>query len=157
MSIERIGIQKLYMFPIVVLVLMVWKVPAYSQFADLPHDAKTVNIGVNGDGASQTLSLTAVVPRRRVNGWTDVFGSRTSGQEEVLSEIVKARIQGGFRIGTFGIEAFTDLDGILPKGVPSHPKLGVISVRQFMKEARFAYLAVSVHSLRIYNRVMTSL
>ncbi len=41
--------------------------PVYSQFADLPRDVKTVDIGVNGDGASQTLSLTAVVPVRKVN------------------------------------------------------------------------------------------
>ena len=117
-------IRKVHAFPIVVLFLMVWTVPTYCQFADLPQDAKTVDIGVNGDGASQTLSLTAVVPLRWVNGWAGVFGSRASGEETVLSEIVKARVQGGFRIGTFGIEAFTDLERDITKGSALTSQIG---------------------------------
>ncbi len=124
MDIGYIGIRKACMFPIVVFFLMVYTVPVYCQFADLPQDAKTVDIGVNGDGASQTLSLTAVVPLRRVNGWAGVFGSRASGEEEVLSEIVKAHIQGGFRIGTFGIEAFTDLERNITKGSALTSQIG---------------------------------
>jgi hypothetical protein len=112
------------MFPIVLLFLMVWAVPTYCQFADLPQDAKTVDIGVNGDGASQMLSLTAVVPLHWVNGWAGVFGSRASGEETVLSEIVKARVQGGFRIGTFGIEAFTDLERDITKGSALTSQIG---------------------------------
>ena len=121
---EHIRIYKLRMFPIVLLFLMVWAVPTYCQFADLPQDAKTVDIGVNGDGASQTLSLTAVVPLHWVNGWAGVFGSRASGEETVLSEIVKARVQGGFRIGTFGIEAFTDLERDITKGSALTSQIG---------------------------------
>ena len=124
MDIGYIRIRKVCMFPIVVFFLMVYTVPVYCQFADLPQDAKTVDIGVNGDGASQTLSLTAVVPLRRVNGWAGVFGSRASGEEEVLSEIVKAHIQGGFRIGTFGIEAFTDLERNITKGSALTSQIG---------------------------------
>ena len=99
-------------------------IPVYSQFADLPQDAKTVDIGVNGDGASQTLSITAVLPLRRVNGWVGIFGSRASGKEGVLSEIVKARSQGGFRIGTFGIEGFTDLERDITKGTALTSQIG---------------------------------
>ena len=117
-------IRKVRIFSTVVLFLMVWTVPAYCQFADLPHDAKTVDIGINGDGASQTLSLTAVVPLRKVNGWAGIFGSRASGEEEVLSEIVKAHVQGGFRIGTFGIEAFTDLERNITKGSALTSQIG---------------------------------
>lgn len=98
--------------------------PAYCQFADLPHDSKTVDIGVNGDGASQTLSITAVVPLRRLNGWVGVFSSRASGKEGALSEIVKARSQGGFRIGTFGIEGFTDLERDIAKGTALTSQIG---------------------------------
>ena len=101
-----------------------WTMSAYCQFADLPQDAKTVDIGVNGDGASQTLSITAVVPLRRLNGWVGVFSSRASGKEGVLSEIVKARSQGGFRIGTFGIEGFTDLERDIAKGTALTSQIG---------------------------------
>ena len=136
---EHTRISKLCMLPIAVLFVMIWTMPAYCQFADLPHglddasvlpvrrfttNAKTVDIGVNGDGASQALSLTVVVPLRRVNGWAGVFGSRASSKEEVLSEIVKAHVQGGFRIGTFGIEAFTDLERNITKGSALTSQIG---------------------------------
>lgn len=99
-------------------------IPAYAQFADLPRDAKTVDIGVNGDGASQTFSLTTVIPIRQVNGWAGVFGSRASGKEGAFSEIVKARAQGGFRIRTFGIEGFTDLERDITKGTALTSQIG---------------------------------
>lgn len=108
----------------VLLFSIFWAMPAYCQFADLPHDSKTVDIGVNGDGASQTLSITAVVPLRRLNGWVGVFSSRASGKEGALSEIVKARSQGGFRIGTFGIEGFTDLERDIAKGTALTSQIG---------------------------------
>ena len=124
LDIGSIRIRKAQMFPILVILLMVWIVPAYCQFADLPQDAKTLDVGVNGDRTSQTLSLTAVVPLRRINGWAGIFGSRASGEDEVLSEIVKAHVQGGFRIGTFGIEAFTDLERNIIKGSALTSQIG---------------------------------
>ena len=99
-------------------------IPAYCQFADLPRDVKTIDIGVNGDGASQTLSLTAVVPVRGINGWAGIFGSRASSRDSILSEIVKARAQGGFRIRTFGIEMFTDLERDIIKGTALTSQIG---------------------------------
>ena len=116
--------KRLSLIFIGVIGLSLLAIPAYSQFADLPSDAKTLDIGVNGDGASQTLSLTVVVPFRSINGWAGVFGSRASGEGEVLSEIAKARVQGGFRIGTFGIEAFTDLERDITKGSALTSQIG---------------------------------
>ena len=121
---ENTRIRKLRTFSAAVLFSIFWTMPAYCQFADLPRDAKTVDIGVNGDGASQTLSLTAVVPLRRINGWAGIFGSRASGEGTVLSEIAKAHAQGGFRIGTFGIEAFTDLERDIAKGTALTSQIG---------------------------------
>lgn len=112
---NNVSVGKLGILPITT-VLFFYAVPVYCQFADLPQDTRTVDIGVNGDGVSQTLSLTAVVPFRRINGWLGVFGSRASNEGEVLSEIAKARAQGGLRIGTFGIEAFMDLERNITKG-----------------------------------------
>ena len=119
-----VKIRKSHLFPIVVFFLIVYTMPVYCQFADLPQDAKTVDIGMNGDGVSQTLSLTAVVPFPRMNGWAGIFGSRAASETEVLSEIVKARVQGGFRIGTFGVEAFTDLERNITKGSALTSQLG---------------------------------
>ena len=121
---ENTRIRYLWTLSAAVLLSIFWTIPAYCQFADLPQDAKTVDIGVNGDGASQTLSITAVMPLRRFNGWVGIFSSRASGKEGVLSEIVKARSQGGFRIGTFGIEGFTDLERDITKGTALTSQIG---------------------------------
>ena len=121
---EHTRINKLHILPIAVFLSILSATPTYSQFADLPQDAKTIDLGVNGDGASQILSLTTVIPFRRMNGWVGVFGSRASGKEAVLSEIVKARAQGGFRVGTFGIEAFTDLERNITKGSALTSQIG---------------------------------
>ena len=121
---ENTRIRKLRTFSAAVLFSIFWTMPAYCQFADLPHDAKTVDIGMNGDGASQTLSLTTVVPLRSINGWAGIFGARASGEEAVLSEIAKAHAQGGFRIGTLGIEAFTDLERDIAKGTALTSQIG---------------------------------
>jgi hypothetical protein len=121
---ENTRIRKLRKLLAAGLCSIFWTLPAYCQFADLPHDAKTIDIGVNGDGASQTLSITTVVPLRRVNGWVGIFSSRASGEEGVLSEVVKARSQGGFRIGTFGIEGFTDLERDIAKGTALTSQIG---------------------------------
>lgn len=120
----NILIRKWGVFSIAVCFSIFYAMPVHCQFADLPHDAKTVDIGVNGDGASQRLSLTTIVPLRRFNGWIGVFGSRASGKEGVFSEIVKARSQGGFRIRTFGIEGFTDLERDITKGTALTSQIG---------------------------------
>ena len=118
-------LKRLFLLLVGATCLIFQTTPVYAQFADLPHDAKTVDIGINGDGASQTLSLTAVVPFRKINGWAGIFGSRAAGEEGVLSETVKAHAQGGFRIRTFGIEAFTDLERDIIKGSALTSQIGI--------------------------------
>ena len=113
-----------YALGMLVILLICLAIPAYSQFADLPTDAKTVDFGFSGDGSSQTISLTAVLPFKNINGWGGVFGSRASGDNGVLSEIVKIHIQGGMRINKFGIEAFTDLERNISAGSALTSQIG---------------------------------
>lgn len=107
-----------------IVIFFLYSVSVDGQFADLPQDSKTLDIGLTGDGTSQTMSATTVVALRGINGWVGVFGSRTSGEGSVLSEIAKARAQGGFRIGTFGIEAFTDLERNITEGSALTSQIG---------------------------------
>ena len=53
---ENARISKLPMFLIAVLFLIFHAMSVYCQFADSPQDVKTLDIGVNGDASSQTLS-----------------------------------------------------------------------------------------------------
>jgi hypothetical protein len=124
LNVRRRKIKDVYKLELVVLLLISSTMPAYSQFADLPTDAKTVDFGISGDGASQTLSLTGVLPFKNINGWGGIFSSRASGEEGVLSEIVKLHIQGGMRINKFGIEAFTDFERNISKGSALTSQIG---------------------------------
>ncbi len=101
---------------VLLFVTCIFTSPCFCQFADLPQDAKTLDIGFSGDDALQTLTLTCVIPLKNINGWTGVFGSRGTGNEGVITEIAKGRIQGGIRIKTFGIEVFTDFERNISKG-----------------------------------------
>ena len=108
----------------VLLFSIVFVTSAFSQFADLPTDAKTVDFGISGDSGSQTLSLTAVLPLKNINGWGGIFGSQASGEDGVDSEIIKVHLQGGMRINKFGIEAFTDLERNIIKGSALTSQIG---------------------------------
>lgn len=103
---------------------LLFQLSGFGQFADLPRDEKTVDIGFAGDGASQTFTVTAVVPVAKLHGWAGIYGSRAASDEEVLSEIIKGHIQGGFRIGTFGIEAFSDLERNIAEGSALTSQIG---------------------------------
>lgn len=107
-----------------VLILITFIQPAYSQFADIPQDTKTVDIGISGDDALQTFTLTAVAPFKNINGWAGIFGSRGTGRDGVISEIAKGRIQGGMRIQSYGIEVFTDLERNISKGTALTVQVG---------------------------------
>lgn len=89
---------------------------SYSQFTDLPEDAKTVDIGVSGNRVSQTLTLTTVLPIENINGWAGFFGARVSGEEGVISEIVKIHIEGKVQINKLELEAFSDLERNITDG-----------------------------------------
>ena len=114
-----------YLVWAVLFLSLLFALPGFCQFADLPRDEKMVDIGFSGDGASQTFTVTAVVPVAGMNGWVGVYSSRAASDEEVLSEIVKAHIQGGFRIGTFGIEAFSDLERNIAEGSALTSQIGM--------------------------------
>ncbi len=116
--------KNIYLFTFIALLCIYNALPVYSQFADLPTDAKTMDFGISGDGTSQTLSLTAVLPIKNINGWGGVFGSRASGEEGVHSEIIKAHIQGGMRINKLGIEAFTDFERNISQGSALTSQIG---------------------------------
>ena len=90
--------------------------PSSAQFDDIPHEEITVDLGLAGDRGSQSNSLTAVLPISAVNGWAGVHALKTTATGEVLSEVVKAHLQGGYRFGTLGLEMFVDAERNLIQG-----------------------------------------
>lgn len=100
----------------VVLLSIFVSIPVYGQFTDLPEDAKTIDIGVSGNGVVQTLTLTTVLPIGNINGWAGFFGARVSGEEGVISEVIKLHIESGIQIKKIEFEAFSDLERNITDG-----------------------------------------
>ena len=91
----------------VILFLFFISLTVYGQFTDLPEDQKTVDIGITGNSTHRTVTLTAVVPVTNINGWAGFFGSRSSGEDGVHSEIVKLHIESIIDIKILEVEAFS--------------------------------------------------
>ena len=108
----------------VVLLLIVFSMPAYSQFTDLPKNVKFVDIGVTGNGVVQTLSLTSVFPLSNINGWVGFFGSRVSGEEGVISEMFKFHIEGEIEVKKYVFEVFSYFERNITDGNALTAQLG---------------------------------
>ena len=109
----QVGVSPFYcvlnksLFAYVVLFLFFILLPVYGQFTDLPEDQKTVDIGVTGDSTHRTITLTAVIPVANINGWAGFFGSRSSGEDGVHSEIVKFHVESIIDVKVLELEAFS--------------------------------------------------
>jgi len=97
---------------------------ACGQFADIPSDEKTVAIGISGDRGSQTHAATAVVPLQSINGWIGVHGIQTLSDQDVISEIYKARVQGGLRLFNVGLDGFLDTERNKQAGTSLQTQIG---------------------------------
>lgn len=121
---KRDCVYKNGLLAFVVFMSLISSISVYSQFSDMPEDTKTVDIGVAGDSVHQTLTLTAVVPVANINGWAGFFGSRVSGDEGVLSEILKFHVESGINIQKVEIEAFSYFERNLTDGSELTAQLG---------------------------------
>ena len=108
-----------------ILMAMVLVIPASAQFADIPLDETSVVIGVSGDSTSRSTSATGVLPLPKINGWLGVHGLQSTADQNVLSEYLKAHVQGGFRYHGFGIEAFLDGERNLLAGTAFQSQVGL--------------------------------
>ncbi len=100
----------------IVFLLFFISLPVYGQFTDLPEDQNTVDIGVTGDSNHRTVTLTAVVPVTNINGWAGFFGSRSSGENGVHSEIVKLHVESIINVKELELEAFSYFERNLMDG-----------------------------------------
>jgi len=114
----------LMVLAIVGLCLLVMCDVSLSQFADITTDARAVNIGVSGDRGSQTHTATVVVPVGKISGWIGLHGLQSIGDGDVLSEILKARVQGGGSFSGIGIEGFLDAESNYQSGKALQSQFG---------------------------------
>ena len=110
---------------ILMIVLLLICSTAFAQFADIPLDAKSVSVGLSGDSESASKSVTGILPLKNLNGWVGVHGLQSTTGGEVLSEYLKAHLQGGFRYQGLGIEAFVDGERNLVAGTAFQTQVGV--------------------------------
>lgn len=129
---DRIAQNSLLVFATVLSIVV--STPVYSQFTDLPEDAKTIDIGVSGNGNIKTLTLTTVLPINNINGWAGFFGSRVSGEEGIISELIKLHVEGGIQYKDMEFEAFSDFERNITDGTALLAQVGgTIQPKQYKK------------------------
>ncbi len=98
--------------------------PVFSQFTKLPKSKKLIDLGVAGNGVSQTLSLTTVFPMSKLKGWAGFFGSRVSSEEGVISETVKFHIESAVKIKKVDLEVFSYFERNITRGTALTAQVG---------------------------------
>ena len=111
-------------FVFTMLMVFVFVMSSFAQFADLPPDEITVDLLVSGDRNSQSHSLTSVLPIATVEGWAGVYARQTVVDGSVVSEVVLARLQGGGTVEGIGIQAFVEGERDHVKGIDFASRLG---------------------------------
>ncbi|MCE2402488.1 hypothetical protein J4G08_16590 [Candidatus Poribacteria bacterium] len=145
--------RKICLIVFVVFSSIVFSIPSFSQFTDLPEDKKTVDLGVSGNGILQTFSLTTVLPISNINGWAGFFGSRAAGEEGVISEIIKLHIEGGIPINKVEFEIFSYLERNITDGTALTAQVGgSIELEKYKKgsliiSANFGYFLETIQPL----------
>ena len=135
---------------LIVFLLFIISLPVYSQFTDLPEDQNTVDIGVTGDSKNRTVTVTAVVPVTNINGWAGFFGSRSSGEDGVHSEIVKLHVESIINVKELEVEAFSYFERNLMDGSALTAQVGgTIQPGEFKKgslsiSANFGYFLETI-------------
>lgn len=81
---------------------------ADGYYGDLATDRESFTVGVAGQNRNQTTSITALLPLKKINGWVGTYVSRQTADGMVTSETVNAHLQGGFRFGSVGVEAYAE-------------------------------------------------
>lgn len=89
-------------------VLCVFAVNAFGFYGDQATDRESFTLGVAGQNQNQVVSLTSLFPLKTVNGWAGIYASRQTADEMTISETLNGHLQGGFKVGNIGIEAYID-------------------------------------------------
>ena len=96
------------LFPIVLAMLMLSVSPVAAFYGDIATDYPSVTLGISGQGTNHSSSLTALFPVKRLNGWSGFYVNRQDADEKIVAETYNGHLQGGFKVGTVGIEAYID-------------------------------------------------
>ena len=91
---------------LIFLFFLAQSVPAY--YGDIATDRESFTLGIAGQNANQTTSLTALFPIENANGWAGAYVSRQVADGAVVSETLNGHLQGGFRIRGIGVEAYIE-------------------------------------------------
>lgn len=117
-------LRRLSMLLIIAFLLNILTIPAYCQFTKLPKNLRFIDLGVAGNGVSQTLSLTTVFPFSNINGWIGIFGSRVSGEEGVISETFKLHLESQTKVKKVDIELFGHIERNITVGTALTAQVG---------------------------------
>ena len=123
------------------LIVLLFPIAGYSQFADIPSDQTAVDIGLAGDRASQSHSVTAVVPIKGIDGWVGLYTMQTVADGDAVSELLKGHLQGGVNVGGADVQGFLDAERDKVRGTALQTQVGY-----FVRFAKFSLADWTVSS-----------
>ena len=81
----------------IIVALILLPVTSFAYFSEIVTDKTSMSFAINGQGKNQSGSITAVIPYKKL-GYGAIFAQRQTADDAVISEVLAAKLQGGFNI-----------------------------------------------------------
>ena len=107
-----------FVFTIALLLALAFNV--HAQIDTLNTDAESITFSLAGQNANSTTAITAGRPIQAINGYGALYVGRQTANDEVVSEIAQAQIDGRYKF----IEAFIVLERNLHRGIAFEAQSG---------------------------------
>ena len=102
---------------LLVLLLILCASVSYGYFDTMPDDRVNAVLSITGNNSDQITSIAALVPNETVKGYIAGYMQRQTADDEVLTEIYAAEVQGGFDVGNFEIRGIIDIERDIDRGI----------------------------------------
>ena len=114
-------IKKL-LFTITLLLTVTLNVNAQVGIDNVDADRQSITFSVAGQNANSTTAITVGSPIDRINGHGAIFLSRQTADAKVVSEIVNAKVQGGWKY----LQGFVEFERDIHRGIKREFKVGYV-------------------------------
>ena len=83
---------------------------SWDFYGDVDKDSESFSVGIAGQNQSQVTSLTAIFPLSDDGEWAGFYISRQLADGMVVSEVLNAHIQGGFKLKRIDVEGYVEAE-----------------------------------------------
>ena len=119
--------KKMKWFLVLATAMMVLGSSGYTQYDELAHDVRQINIGIAGMNDDTSFSATVIVPinQNKIEGWGGFYGQQQTSDGEVTSQVLNAHTVVGYAFHErVGVNAFVDWNRDKQRGIAGQTQLG---------------------------------